>query len=74
MAADRTGPRSADVRHARPHDSSRRTDRERSTTLLYFDHEGRRWIVASFAGVDQHPAWYLNLLDDPHVTTGWAGS
>jgi deazaflavin-dependent oxidoreductase (nitroreductase family) len=51
----------------------RRTGRERSTTLLYFDHEGRRWIVASFAGVDQHPAWYLNLLDDPHVTTGVGG-
>ena len=51
----------------------RRTGRERSTTLLYFDREGRRCVVASFAGVDKHPAWYLNLLADPHVTTGVGG-
>lgn len=47
----------------------RQTGRERSTTLLYFDREGRRYIVASFAGFDRHPAWYLNLVSDPHVTT-----
>jgi deazaflavin-dependent oxidoreductase (nitroreductase family) len=47
----------------------RQTGRERSTTLLYFDREGRRYIVASFAGADRHPAWYLNLVVDPHVTT-----
>ena len=51
----------------------RRTGRERSTTLLYFDREGRRYIVASFGGVDQHPAWYLNLVADPRVTTELGG-
>jgi deazaflavin-dependent oxidoreductase (nitroreductase family) len=35
--------------------------------------EGRRCVVASFAGVDQHPAWYLNLVADPQVTTGVGG-
>lgn len=46
----------------------RRSGRERSTALLYFDHGTKRYVVASFAGVDQHPAWYLNLVADPHVT------
>lgn len=46
----------------------RRSGRERSTSLLYFDHGTKRYIVASFAGVNQHPAWYLNLVADPHVT------
>lgn len=27
------------------------------------DPEGRRVIVASFAGAKQHPSWYLNLAD-----------
>ena len=52
----------------------RRTGRERSTALLYFDREGRRYIVASFAGVHQPPAWYLNLVADPRVTIELAGT
>jgi deazaflavin-dependent oxidoreductase (nitroreductase family) len=47
----------------------RQTGRERSTTVLYFDRGGHRYVVASFAGADRHPAWYLNLVVDPHVTT-----
>ena len=47
----------------------RRSGRERSTTLLFFDRDGRRYVVASFAGVDQQPAWYLNLVADPRVRT-----
>jgi deazaflavin-dependent oxidoreductase (nitroreductase family) len=27
------------------------------------DPEGRRIVVASFAGAKQHPSWYLNLAD-----------
>jgi len=46
----------------------RRSGRERSTALLYFDHGTKRYVVASFAGVDQHPARYLNLVAEPHVT------
>lgn len=45
----------------------RRSGHERSTALLYFDRDGHRYVVASFAGVDQHPAWYLNLVADPRV-------
>jgi deazaflavin-dependent oxidoreductase (nitroreductase family) len=30
-------------------------------------------IVASAGGNDQHPAWYLNVLDDPKVIVSFAG-
>jgi deazaflavin-dependent oxidoreductase (nitroreductase family) len=42
--------------------------KQRSTSLLYFDRGPRRYVVASFAGSDHPPAWYLNLVADPHVT------
>jgi deazaflavin-dependent oxidoreductase (nitroreductase family) len=46
----------------------RRSGRERSTVLLYFDIGEKRYVVASFAGMDRQPAWYLNALADAHVT------
>lgn len=46
----------------------RRSGQERSTVLLYFDRGEKRYVVASFAGMDRQPAWYLNALADPHVT------
>lgn len=46
----------------------RKSGRERSTTLLHFERDARRYIVASFAGVHAAPAWYLNLVADPRVT------
>ena len=51
----------------------RRSGQLRSTTLLYFERSGQRYVVASFAGLDRHPAWYLNLLADPHVIEGLRG-
>lgn len=30
-------------------------------------------IVASRGGDDQHPAWFLNLRDDPAVQVAWQG-
>ncbi len=52
----------------------RRTGRERSTALLYFDLDGRRYVVASFAGVEEPPAWYLNLVADSRVSSEIAGT
>lgn len=46
----------------------RRSGRERSTVLLCFDIDEKRYVVASFAGLDRQPAWYLNALADEHVT------
>ena len=30
---------------------------------VWFDDDGHRLVVASFAGNDRHPHWYLNLAD-----------
>ena len=35
--------------------------------LPYFEYDGRTFIVASFAGGDRHPAWFLNLRESPDV-------
>lgn len=39
----------------------------RRTVLLYGEHEGRIVIVASRGGHPHHPAWYLNLRENPEV-------
>ena len=46
----------------------RRSGDERTTVVLHFDRDGKRYIVASFAGLDRHPAWYLNAVADPRVS------
>ena len=43
----------------------RRTGQRRSTPLLFVEHKGRFLVVASNAGQDHHPAWWLNLLARP---------
>ena len=46
----------------------RKSDKTRTTPLLYLD-EGRNWIVAgSNAGDDRHPAWWFNLKAQPEAT------
>ncbi|HEV2526973.1 MAG TPA: nitroreductase family deazaflavin-dependent oxidoreductase [Thermomicrobiales bacterium] len=38
------------------------------TTPLYFaEDEDRYVVIASYAGADTHPKWYLNLAADPSV-------
>jgi deazaflavin-dependent oxidoreductase (nitroreductase family) len=38
-------------------------------TALVYGRDGDRYVLAaSNRGADHHPAWYLNLLADPHVT------
>ena len=52
----------------------RKTGKQRATPLLYvedLEHEGdgARWVViASNAGDDRHPAWWLNLQSRPDTT------
>jgi deazaflavin-dependent oxidoreductase (nitroreductase family) len=45
----------------------RHSGHPRSTALLYFDRGRKRYVVASFAGLNRHPDWYLNAVADPHV-------
>jgi len=52
----------------------RRTGAERQTLLTVAAREGDALvIVASRGGDDAHPAWYLNLVDDPTVRVGAPG-
>ena len=45
----------------------RRSGKPYATPLYYGEHEGRYLLVASYAGADAHPKWYLNLLAHPEV-------
>jgi deazaflavin-dependent oxidoreductase (nitroreductase family) len=45
----------------------RRTGRLRRTALIYGRDGDRYIVVGSNGGRPDHPAWYLNLLDEPQV-------
>ena len=45
----------------------RKTGREISKPLLYFEDQGRVYLVASYGGNDSPPQWYLNLSKNPQV-------
>jgi deazaflavin-dependent oxidoreductase (nitroreductase family) len=46
----------------------RRSGEQRSTPLIYQEHDGAYLVVASKGGADEPPAWYLNLDEKPEVT------
>ena len=45
--------------------TGRKSGEQRTTPLIYQEHDGDYLIVASNGGEDNPPAWYLNLQDDP---------
>ena len=45
----------------------RRTGGLRKSPLMRVEHEGSYAVIASKGGAPEHPAWYLNLVDEPHV-------
>ncbi|MGB9359371.1 MAG: nitroreductase/quinone reductase family protein [Acidimicrobiia bacterium] len=45
--------------------TGRRTGRQHTVPLLYLRDKDRIVVIASWGGRDQHPEWYLNLLDRP---------
>lgn len=47
--------------------TGRRSGALRRNPLLYFDHQGTRYVVGSVGGGPKHPEWYLNLTADPTV-------
>ena len=48
--------------------TGRRSGEERSTPLIYQEHDGNHLIVASKGGNDEPPAWFRNLEEHPEVT------
>ncbi|MGH9211877.1 MAG: nitroreductase family deazaflavin-dependent oxidoreductase [Acidimicrobiales bacterium] len=49
------------------HTVGRRTGKPRSTALTYAKDGDDYLVVASYGGAPRHPAWFLNLRDDPRV-------
>jgi deazaflavin-dependent oxidoreductase (nitroreductase family) len=48
--------------------TGRKSGRRRSTMLTVPVRDGERLVlVASYGGDDRHPAWFLNLRDNPRV-------
>ena len=45
----------------------RRSGKLRRTALFYGQDGDRYLLVASNGGAPKHPAWYLNLVDEPEV-------
>lgn len=39
----------------------------RKTALMRVEHDGDYVVVASKGGAPEHPAWYWNLVREPHV-------
>lgn len=46
----------------------RKSGQERTIAIIFKQVGDRYVIIASKGGSPAHPAWYLNILDDPHVT------
>jgi deazaflavin-dependent oxidoreductase (nitroreductase family) len=44
-----------------------KTGRLRKTALMRVEHAGEYAVVASLGGAPKHPAWYHNLVANPHV-------
>jgi deazaflavin-dependent oxidoreductase (nitroreductase family) len=47
--------------------TGRRSGRVRRNPLLYFENDGRRYLIGSKGGDPRHPEWYLNLRAEPRV-------
>ena len=47
--------------------TGRKSGKERTTPLIYQEHDGAYLVVASKGGSDEPPAWYRNLEAEPTV-------
>ncbi len=46
----------------------RKSGQERTTPMMFHREGDRVLVMASNVGDQSHPAWYLNLVANPHVT------
>jgi len=55
--------------------TGRRSGAQRAVMLTSPMRDGEAWVVvASRGGDDTHPAWFLNLRDNPHVQVAVQGA
>ena len=45
----------------------RQSGKVRKSALMRVEHDGRYALVASIGGAPKNPAWYANLVADPHI-------
>ncbi len=48
--------------------TGRKSGKEHTTPLGYFEQDGDYVIIASNGGADKHPFWFLNLKSNPDVS------
>jgi len=46
----------------------RRSGQEHITPLVPLEDDGKLYVFGSMGGAPKHPAWFLNLRDNPRVT------
>lgn len=69
LSGNRIGWRAGGMPVLRLTTTGRRSGQARTVMLTSPVQEGSTWVlVASKGGDDDHPAWYLNILDNPSVT------
>ena len=51
-----------------------KTGKTRKAALAFLWHGEEMVIVASKGGAPRHPAWYYNVIADPHVTVEYPGT
>jgi deazaflavin-dependent oxidoreductase (nitroreductase family) len=51
-----------------------KSGKERTVPVMYFDHDGQRYVIASAGGSPTHPAWFKNLQAKPDVTVEVGGT
>ena len=47
--------------------TGRKSGKARTVPVVFMQEDDRRYIAASAAGADKHPAWFLNLRDNGDV-------
>jgi deazaflavin-dependent oxidoreductase (nitroreductase family) len=55
------------------HTTGAKSGQERVNPMVYLELDGHRYVFASYAGRDEHPAWYHNLVAHPEVTVEVGG-
>ncbi|NUW35304.1 nitroreductase family deazaflavin-dependent oxidoreductase [Nonomuraea sp. SMC257] len=48
--------------------TGRKSGKQVTTPVMYLKDGERVIVIASYAGADHHPAWYLNLVAHPEAT------